>query len=68
MEEDFDELTLDKENVPDIPEDLAPPAAGQAVLGHPPVGTSAPFIGSLGFEAVDAEGNPAPVMTEVDDA
>eukprot|EP00974_Lingulodinium_polyedra_P032653 3142736-Lingulodinium_polyedra.AAC.1 len=29
---------------------------------------SAPFIGSMGFEAADVEGTPVPVVTEVDEA
>eukprot|EP00974_Lingulodinium_polyedra_P046380 4443365-Lingulodinium_polyedra.AAC.1 len=68
LEEDFDDSTVHKEDMPDIPADIAPPSAGGVRLEHPPVGTSAPFIGSLGFEAADAEGNPVPVSTEVDDA
>eukprot|EP00974_Lingulodinium_polyedra_P003027 284573-Lingulodinium_polyedra.AAC.1 len=47
--------------MPEIPPELLPAGPGVPPLEHPPVGTSAPLAGCVGFDAVGPDGQLRPV-------
>eukprot|EP00974_Lingulodinium_polyedra_P036753 3523962-Lingulodinium_polyedra.AAC.1 len=45
---------------PDIPPEVEPAGPGASPLEHPPLGTSAPLVGCIGFDAVGPDGQVRP--------
>eukprot|EP00974_Lingulodinium_polyedra_P130376 11213600-Lingulodinium_polyedra.AAC.1 len=50
--------------LPDIPPEVEPAGPDVRPLEHPPLGTSAPLVGDIGFDAVGADGRIRPICSD----